>query len=66
MQYMYGCPGLKDIVLVPAVLDLDGAPGARLIANIVDVDPAIGMRVRVSFAPVADGWKPPQFRSADS
>jgi hypothetical protein len=62
---MHGYPGLPEITIVAAVLDLPDAPGARLISNIVDVDPstvAIGDRVEVFFSPIADGWKIPLFR----
>lgn len=62
---VHGFPGLKDILLVAAVLDLEGAPGARLVSDIVDVDPddvRIGMEVEVVFSPIADGWKLPLFR----
>jgi uncharacterized OB-fold protein len=64
---VHGYPGQRDIILVPAVLDLPDAPGARLVSGIVDVAPAditIGMRVEVFFRPVADGWKIPLFRPA--
>jgi uncharacterized OB-fold protein len=59
-------PGLPDLTLVPAVVDLPDAPGARLVSNIVDVAPAdvtIGMPVRVDFSPIADGWLLPVFRA---
>jgi uncharacterized protein len=62
---VHGFPGLPDLVLVPAVLDLPDAPGARLVSNIVDVAPAevsIGMSLRVDFTPIADGWLLPIFR----
>ena len=62
---VHGFPGLPDITLVAAVLDLPDAPGARLVSNIVGVDPssvAIGDRVEVFFSPIADGWKLPLFR----
>ncbi|WP_181779576.1 Zn-ribbon domain-containing OB-fold protein [Pseudonocardia pini] len=65
---VHGFPGLPDITLVAAVLDLPDAPGARLIGNIVDVDPAvvhIGMPVTVQFSTISDGWKVPQFRPLD-
>jgi hypothetical protein len=42
---------------VAAVLDLPDTPGARLISNIVDVDPntvAIGDSFEVFFSPIAD------------
>jgi uncharacterized OB-fold protein len=56
---------MPDLTLVPAVLDLPDAPGARLVSNIVDIVPAhvtIGMRVQVDFSPIADGWMLPIFR----
>ncbi|HVV12692.1 Zn-ribbon domain-containing OB-fold protein [Amycolatopsis sp.] len=62
---VHGFPGLPDITLVAAVLDLPDAPGARLVSNVVDVDPAkveIGDEVEVVFSPIADGWKLPLFR----
>ena len=62
---VHGYPGIQDIVIAAAVLDLEGAPGARLISDIVDVDPDevhIGMEVEVLFSPIADGWKLPLFR----
>lgn len=62
---VHGFPGLPDLVLVPAVVDLPDAPGARLISNIVDVDPAdvtIGMSLTVDFSPIAEGWLLPVFR----
>ena len=64
---VHGFPGLPNLVLVPAVLDLPDAPGARLVSNVVDVDPAdvsIGMRLRVDFVAIADGWMLPIFRAA--
>jgi uncharacterized OB-fold protein len=62
-----GFPGLPDIVLVPVVADLDGASPARLVTDIVDVDPAdvrIGMELEIDFRPIADGWVLPVFRPA--
>ena len=59
-------PAVGEILMVPAVLDLDGAPGARLVSPIVGVDPAdvqIGMPVTVEFVPIADGWQLPVFTS---
>ena len=66
---VHGFPGLPDIVIVAAVLDLDGAPGARLVSDIVGVDPddvSIGMEVEAFFSPIADGWKLPLFRPIGS
>jgi hypothetical protein len=60
---------MPDLVLVPAVLDLPDAPGARLVSNIVDVAPTdvtIGMPVRVDFSPISGGWMLPIFRAAAS
>jgi uncharacterized OB-fold protein len=65
---VHGFPGMPDLVLVPAVLDLPDAPGARLVSNIVDVAPAdvtIGMPVHVDFSPISDGWLLPIFRVDD-
>jgi len=62
-----GFPGIPELTLVAAVLDLPDAPGARLVSNVVDVDPAdvhIGMEVDAFFSPIADGWKIPLFRPA--
>lgn len=56
-------PHLK-VPLVLAIADLDGEPGVRLTAELVDVDPdtvAIGQPVRVSFVEDRDCWIP-QFR----
>jgi uncharacterized OB-fold protein len=60
-------PDVPDFVYVPVVVDLDGAPGARLVSNLADVDPEavkIGMEVKVDFNPINDGWKLPIFRPA--
>jgi uncharacterized protein len=65
---VHGFPGMPDLVLVPAVLDLPDAPGARLVSNIVAVAPAdvtIGMPVHVDFSPISDGWLLPVFRVGD-
>ena len=62
---VHGFPGMPDLVLVPAVLDLPDAPGARLVSNIVDVAPgdvSIGTTVFVDFSPISDGWMLPVFR----
>jgi uncharacterized OB-fold protein len=64
---VHGFPGLPDITLVPAVLDLPDAPGARLVSNVVDVEPEkveIGMELEVLFSPISDGWLLPLFRPA--
>jgi uncharacterized OB-fold protein len=62
---VHGFPGLPELTLVSAILDLPDAPGARLVSNVVDVLPAdvqIGMTVHVDFSPIADGWLLPVFR----
>jgi len=64
---VHGFPGLPDLTLVPVVVDLPDAPGARLVSNVVDIDPAevtIGMALTVDFHPIADGWLLPVFRKA--
>jgi uncharacterized OB-fold protein len=64
---VHGFPGMPELVLVPAVLDLPDAPGARLVSNIIDVasaDVTIGMPLRVDFYPITDGWMLPVFRVA--
>ena len=51
-----------------AVVDLDGEPGVRLTAQLLDVDldrVAIGQKVRVSFVQAEDVWIP-QFHRVDS
>lgn len=61
---VYGMPGMPEVTLVPAVLELPDAPGARLVSNIIGVTPAqvsIGMAVRVDFCPANDGWMLPVF-----
>ncbi|MGX9787776.1 Zn-ribbon domain-containing OB-fold protein [Mycobacterium sp. MMS18-G62] len=62
---VHGIPGMPDLIVVPAVVDLPDAPGARLVSNIVDVAPTdvtIGMALHVDFSPIADGWLLPVFR----
>ncbi|WP_067650645.1 Zn-ribbon domain-containing OB-fold protein [Nocardia harenae] len=64
-----GYPGFPDIVIAAAVLDLEGAPGARLVSDIIEVDPDavyIGMPVTVTFSPITEGWKIPLFRPAEN
>src|SRR6516165_11382302 len=62
-----GYPGLPDITLVPVVVDLPDAPGARLVSDVIGVDPAevrIGTELTVDFHPISDGWLLPVFRVA--
>jgi len=64
---VHGFPGLPDITLVPVVVDLPDAPGARLVSNVIDIEPGdveIGMQLTVDFHPIADGWQLPVFRKA--
>jgi uncharacterized OB-fold protein len=64
---VHGFPGLPDVTLVPVIVDLPDAPGARLVSNVIDVDPdevRIGMELEVLFSPIADGWALPLFRPA--
>jgi uncharacterized OB-fold protein len=64
---VHGYPGIPDITLVAAVVELPDAPDARLVTNVVDVDPAevhIGDELEVLFSPISDGWKVPLFRLA--
>ena len=61
-------PDLEDFTYVPVVVDIDGAPGARLVSNIVDIDPEevkIGMKVKVDWNPIKDDWVLPIFRAAE-
>jgi uncharacterized OB-fold protein len=60
-------PDVPDFIYVPVVVDLDGAPGARLVSNIVGVDAEdvfIGMKVKVDWNPIRDEWVLPIFRPA--
>ena len=59
-------PGMEShLPYVPAVIELDGAPGVRLISNIVDVDVAsirVGMAVTVVWDDhLANGVAVPRF-----
>src|SRR3546814_5727884 len=57
----------EDYVYVPVVVDLDGAPGARLNANVTGCDAEevrIGMKVAVEWTPIQDDWVLPNFRKA--
>jgi len=60
-------PDVPDFDYVPIVVDIDGAPGARLVSNLIDVDPQtveIGMKVKVCWNDIQDGWKLPIFKLA--
>jgi hypothetical protein len=62
-------PLLREAVpYVVAVVELDDAPGLRLVANVIDVDPAqmrIGMPVRVVWDDVDEATTIPRFVPAD-
>ncbi|MGW2048870.1 hypothetical protein ACWCPF_27350 [Streptomyces sp. NPDC001858] len=52
---------------MPAVVELPDAPGARLVTNVIDVEPEnvrIGLELTVDFHPITDGWLLPVFRVA--
>jgi len=57
----------EPYVYVPVVVDIDGAPGARLISNVTGCaadDVQIGMRVEVVWTEIQDGWVYPHFKKA--
>ena len=60
-------PGMEaHLPYVPAVIELDGAPGVRLISNVVDVDVAdihVGMAVAVVWDDHANGVAVPRFKA---
>jgi uncharacterized OB-fold protein len=54
----------EDLLYIPVILDLDGAPGVRLTSNLVGINPEnvkIGMQVKVAWHPITDGWVLPIF-----
>jgi hypothetical protein len=56
-------PGLEAAVpYVVAVVALDDAPGVRLVSNLIDGPPAIGLPVEVVFDDVSDTVSVPRFR----
>jgi uncharacterized OB-fold protein len=60
-------PDVADFVYAPVVVELDEAPGVRLVSNLVELavpDIHIGLRVRVGWNPITNGWKLPIFRPA--
>jgi uncharacterized OB-fold protein len=64
---VHGFPGMPDVTLVPVVVNLPDAPGARLVSNLIDVDPhevEIGQQLVVDFHPITEGWMLPVFRLA--
>lgn len=62
-------PGVPDFTFVPVVVDLDEAPGARLVTNLVGIDVdtiRVGMKVTVDWNPIQDGWVVPIFKPAEN
>jgi len=54
-------------IYVPVVVELDGAPGTRLNANIDGCDAEdvrIGMKVKVAWTEIQDGWRLPNWTKA--
>lgn len=54
-------------IYVPVVVDLDGAPGTRLNANVTGCnaeDVRIGMKLTVEWTPIQDDWVLPNFRAS--
>jgi hypothetical protein len=63
-------PQLRPAIpYVVAVVELEGAPGVRLISNVIDVDPArvrIGLPVRVAWDDIDEETTIPRFVPADA
>jgi hypothetical protein len=61
-------PSLSDrIPYVVIAVELDGAEGARIVSNLIDIDPAdasIGMRVEVAWEDMGPQLAVPRFRPA--
>jgi uncharacterized OB-fold protein len=58
-------PDVPDFTYVPVVVDLDGAPGARLVSNLIGLpadEVKIGLQVVVDWNPICDGWLLPIFK----
>ena len=57
----------EPYVYVPVVVDLHGAPGARLVTNLAGIDAEdvkIGMKVTVDWNPIEGDWVLPIFTPA--
>lgn len=55
----------EPYIYVPVVVDLDGAPGVRLVSNVTGCnaeDVFIGMKVEVVWTDIEDGWVYPHFK----
>lgn len=58
-------PDVEDFTYLPIVVTLDGAPGIRLVSNLIDANPQdvkIGAAISVDWHPINDGWLLPVFR----
>jgi len=58
----------QTVPFVIAVIDLEGAPGVRLISNLVEIDPdevAIGLAVEVAWEDMSDDLSLPRFKRAE-
>jgi uncharacterized OB-fold protein len=51
-------PGAADVPYAVVLVELDGAPGVRLLGNLVEGQPAVGQRVRVEFRPAGEHMVP--------
>ena len=57
----------EDYIYVPVVVALDGTDGSHLVSNLANVDAdavKIGMKVKVAWNPIQDGWVLPIFEPA--
>lgn len=57
----------QEVPFVVAVIDLEDAPGVRMISNLVDIDPedvCIGLPVEVVFEDMGEDLSIPRFRRA--
>lgn len=60
-----GLPGMKDLLLVPVVVEFANAPGVHVVSNVLDIAPGevtVGLALDADFLPIADGWRLPVFR----
>ena len=60
VNHQQWAPGMQ-VPFTLAVVDLDGAPGVRVTAEVVGTDPesvAIGQTMRITFANIEDIWFP--------
>jgi uncharacterized OB-fold protein len=58
-------PDVPDFVYIPIIVEMDGAPGVRLVSNLIGADPtqvAIGQKITVAWNDISEGWKQPVFR----